>query len=108
MNTGLSSVLSVSGSEAFAWDGGTTAALVEAGWLLTHCPLAPGAQEQPHPAASSGPNGYISDWFCQRSELTENVCGRQVSHSKGNVSCEFVKNFFSCHKDVIKTYQMLC
>ena len=71
MDTGLSSVLSLSGSRAFAWDEGTTAALVEAGWLLTHCPPAPGAQEQPHPAASSGPYGYLSDGFCQCSELTE-------------------------------------
>lgn len=55
MNTGLSSVLSFSGSGTFAWDERTTGALVEAGWLLTHCPLAPGTQEQPHPAASSGP-----------------------------------------------------
>lgn len=84
MNTGLSSVPSFSASGAFAWDEGT-AALVEAGWFLSHRPLAPGAQEQPHPVASSGPYGYINDWFCQGSELREQYVGDRFCSVRGNM-----------------------
>lgn len=76
-----------------------TAALVGAGWLLTHCPLTPGTQRSPSLRLPQCPVGTaMTDSVSAPS--AEECVWETDSHSKGkHRRREFVKKFFCCHKD---------
>lgn len=85
MNTGLSSVLGFSGTGAYAWDEGT-AALVETGWLLTHCPLAVGSQSSPSLQLPQGPVG--TSMTDSVSALTSEECMWETDFALSGKTCE--------------------